>query len=90
MWSRASGVSNHDLIHFHVAEDLVLVRSGPTTYGTIIFGKIRIPAIQDGYVHVRIHDPPNQASANVSAADSQSLTVTIYFRERMMSNSTLY
>ena len=33
------------------------IRSGPTSYGEIVFGKIRIPAINDeegeGFVHVR-------------------------------------
>lgn len=35
----------------------MLVRSAPTSYGTIILGKIRLPAINDdqgeGYIHVR-------------------------------------
>ena len=33
------------------------MRSAPTTYGTIILGKIRIPAVKDdegeGFIHVR-------------------------------------
>jgi len=42
---------------FPSQNDLVEVRSGATSYGTIIFGKIRLPAVKDeqgeGYVHVR-------------------------------------
>jgi len=57
MWERAAGLSDDQLTDFSVRDDLVLVRSGPTAYGTIIFGKFRIPAIQDklgeGFVHVR-------------------------------------
>jgi hypothetical protein len=57
MWSRAAGLSDHELTAFNIADDLVLVRSGPTSYGTIILGKIRIPAVNDdlgeGFVHVR-------------------------------------
>ncbi|KAF8639527.1 hypothetical protein AX17_001432 [Amanita inopinata Kibby_2008] len=64
MWSRAAGISDTDLTAFTIERDLVLVRSAATSYGTIILGKIKIPAIKDaegeGYIHVRIHDPPNR------------------------------
>ena len=57
MWSRAAGLSDAELVAFDLEKDLVQVRSGPTAYGTIIFGKIRIPSINDdegeGFVHVR-------------------------------------
>lgn len=57
MWSRAAGISDKDLVGFDLRKDLVLIRSGPTSYGTIIFGKIRVPAIHDsegeGFIHVR-------------------------------------
>jgi len=69
MWARAAGLTDEQLCTFDLARDLVLVRSGTTAYGTIIFGKIRIPAIQDeegeGFVHVRIHDPHNRSESNV-------------------------
>ena len=57
MWSRAAHLSDHELTHFKLSEDLVLISSAATTYGTIILGKIRIPAINDdqgeGFIHVR-------------------------------------
>lgn len=57
MWSRASELSDNELTSFRLDEDLVLVSSAATTYGTIILGKIRIPGINDdqgeGYAHVR-------------------------------------
>ena len=57
MWSRAAHLPDHDLTYFSVNRDLVLVSSATTTYGTIILGKIRIPAINDdqgeGFIHVR-------------------------------------
>ena len=57
MWSRAAGLSDEELVGFDIEKDLVQIRSGATSYGTIIFGKIRIPAINDdegeGFVHVR-------------------------------------
>ena len=66
MWSRAAGVSDKALTNFDISKDLVAVRAGQTTYGVIILGKIRLPAINDdqgeGFIHVRIHDPPNRVS----------------------------
>lgn len=57
MWSRAAGLTDAELVNFTVEEDLLQCRSAPTSYGTIILGKIRIPAIKDeegaGFVHVR-------------------------------------
>ena len=57
MWSRAASISDHKITDFNVRGDLVLVSSAATTYGTIILGKIRVPAVDDdqgvGFVHVR-------------------------------------
>jgi hypothetical protein len=70
MWKRAAGVSDHELANFTLEKDLVLVRSAPTSYGTIILGKIRIPAINDGlgegFVHVR------SASDSIMSSMAQS------------------
>ncbi|KAF8973139.1 hypothetical protein BDZ97DRAFT_1752166 [Flammula alnicola] len=64
MWARATGLSDHDLVSFKIEEDLVEVRSAAASYGTIILGKLRLPKVKDeageGFVHVRIHDPPNR------------------------------
>ncbi|KAK0504796.1 hypothetical protein EDD18DRAFT_1456262 [Armillaria luteobubalina] len=75
MWARARGVGDEELTAFTLEEDLVLVRSAPTSYGTIILGKIRLPAINDdlgeGYIHIRpglvhsIHDPPGGSTDDV-------------------------
>jgi len=58
MWSRAAHLSDAELTSFNIEDDLVEIRSVPTSYGVIILGKIRIPAINDekgeGFVHVRI------------------------------------
>lgn len=60
MWSRAAGLSDAELTHFTIEQDLVQVRSGSVSYGTIILGKIRIPAVNDelgkGYLYVRCVD----------------------------------
>lgn len=57
MWSRAADVPDAALVGFELARDLVAVRAAPTSYGTILLGSIRIPAVRDaegeGFVHVR-------------------------------------
>ena len=67
MWSRAAGLSDAQLTHFTIENDLVQVRSGAVSYGTLILGKIRIPAVKDelgaGYVHVRCVRPSGRARA---------------------------
>ncbi|KAH8828227.1 hypothetical protein DL96DRAFT_1602311 [Flagelloscypha sp. PMI_526] len=69
MWSRAKGISDAELVNFTFEKDLVSVRSAPTSYGTIILGKLRLPAVNDeegeGFVHIRIHDPPNRGNEDV-------------------------
>ncbi|KIK99074.1 hypothetical protein PAXRUDRAFT_30756 [Paxillus rubicundulus Ve08.2h10] len=69
MWSRAAGLSDEQLVGFSIEDHLVQVRSGVVSYGTVIFGKIRVPDVSDdvgdGYIHVRIHDPPNRGKEDV-------------------------
>lgn len=67
MYESVSSISDADLATFDVKKgDLVGVRAGSVSYGTIIFGKIRLPkAGPDAFIHVRIHDPPDEdKSAN--------------------------
>ncbi|KZV82590.1 hypothetical protein EXIGLDRAFT_684666 [Exidia glandulosa HHB12029] len=66
MWAAVKHLSDQELTAFDVSKDLVVVRSAVVSYGTIILGKIRIPALDDGYVHVRIHDPPNRGTEDIS------------------------
>ncbi|KAJ7268792.1 hypothetical protein B0H12DRAFT_67998 [Mycena haematopus] len=46
MWALARHTSDEDLVHFTIKDDLVIVRSAVTSYGPIIFGKIRLRAIK--------------------------------------------
>lgn len=56
MWARAKGLSDDELTSFS-RDDLVQVRNGQASYGHVIFGKLRLPAINDkqgeGFIHVR-------------------------------------
>ncbi|KAI7955912.1 hypothetical protein MJO29_007311 [Puccinia striiformis f. sp. tritici] len=66
MFSRAGSISDQDLGHFNINEDLTLIRAGMTSYGSVVFGKIRLPAVRDdegeGFIHVRLHDPPGEGN----------------------------
>ncbi|KAG8895409.1 hypothetical protein FRC01_012387 [Tulasnella sp. 417] len=67
MWSRASGISDDQLIgDIDLERDLVSVRNGETTYGVILLGKIKVGTNdgKDGYIHVRIHHPAGTGSKN--------------------------
>ncbi|EGG13055.1 uncharacterized protein MELLADRAFT_101250 [Melampsora larici-populina 98AG31] len=69
MFARSQGISDHDLTDFSIKHDLTSIRSGQTSYGTVVFGKIRIPAVKDedgfGFIHVRLHDPPGNEMSDV-------------------------
>ncbi|PLW23512.1 hypothetical protein PCANC_07282 [Puccinia coronata f. sp. avenae] len=69
MFARAQSISDQDLCRFNIKEDLVLIRAGKTSYGAVVFGKIKLPAIKDaegeGFLHVRLHDPPGEGNGDV-------------------------
>jgi hypothetical protein len=46
-------LSDSDLVSFS-ADDLESVRVASSAYGLHLFGKVRLPAASDAYVHVRI------------------------------------
>jgi hypothetical protein len=46
-------LSDADLVSF-TADDLESVRVAITAYGLHLFGKVRLPALHNGYIHIRI------------------------------------
>jgi hypothetical protein len=56
MWARAAGLSDDELTSFS-RDDFVQIRNGQASYGHVIFGKLRLPAVNDklgeGFIHVR-------------------------------------
>ena len=70
-----AGVSDAELTEFDLERDLVAIRSGATPYGTIILGKIRIPAIADGYVHVRSVAPSILISTRAAAYETSTTRI---------------
>ncbi|CAD6978648.1 unnamed protein product [Tilletia controversa] len=68
MWAGAEGLSDEQLTAFSAEKDLVGIRAGAVSYGVIIFGRIRIPALsKPGYVFVRIFDPSDEARSDRDA-----------------------
>ncbi|BGP17850.1 hypothetical protein JCM10213_008352 [Rhodosporidiobolus nylandii] len=65
MFEQAKELSDEELTNWDLAEDLEIVRSSSSPYGSIIFGKLRVPALVDSYLHVRIHDSPGDGQGNV-------------------------
>jgi len=51
-FAAVSSLSDEDLTSF-TADDLVAVRAGSVAYGVIIFGKVRIPKSDGGFIFVR-------------------------------------
>jgi hypothetical protein len=49
----ASSLSNVELTSFS-SSDLELVRVGTSAYGLHLFGKVKIPRIENGYIHIRV------------------------------------
>ncbi|KAK0558620.1 hypothetical protein OC844_005017 [Tilletia horrida] len=65
MWAPAKDLSDEQLSDWSTEKDLVGIRAGAVSYGVIIFGRIRIPALpQTGYVFVRIFDPSDEARSD--------------------------
>ncbi|GAA6003599.1 hypothetical protein JCM10207_003500 [Rhodosporidiobolus poonsookiae] len=65
MFAPAKDIADEELTSWRLEEDLVEIRSASSPYGSIIFGKLRIPALTDSYIHVRIHDTPGDGQANI-------------------------
>lgn len=57
-WEAAAHLSDADFVGFSES-DLVLVRPGTVAYGTILLGKVKIPAlgeVKNSYIHFRAYE----------------------------------
>ncbi|KAF2733409.1 hypothetical protein EJ04DRAFT_577614 [Polyplosphaeria fusca] len=50
---RVASLNDSELTSF-TSKDLIEVRAGETAYGLHLFGKVRIPDLEDGYIHIRV------------------------------------
>jgi hypothetical protein len=49
-----SSLSDDELASFSFPDDLELVRVANSAYGLHLFGKVKLPASDGGYIHVRV------------------------------------
>lgn len=63
-------VPDSELISF-TARDLESVRVAISAYGLHLFGKIRLPTIDDSYIHIRIFGSPKDGTDGSSADERE-------------------
>jgi hypothetical protein len=73
-------VNDTDLTSF-TARDLESVRVALSAYGLHLFGKIRLPAINNGYMHVRIFGSPKDGTDGSSADEREYSLHSIHTEE---------
>lgn len=66
-------VSDSVLISF-AARDLESIRVAISAYGLHLFGKIRLPAVDNGYIHIRVFGSPKNGT-DVSSADERDYSL---------------
>ncbi|KAJ8113491.1 hypothetical protein OPT61_g4392 [Boeremia exigua] len=73
-------VSDSDLTSF-TARDLEAVRVAVSAYGLHLFGKIRLPAVDDGYIHVRLFGSSKDGTDGSSADEREYNLHSIHTEE---------
>lgn len=73
-------VSDPDLISF-TARDFEAVRVAVSAYGLHLFGKIRLPAADDSYIHVRIFGSPKDSTDGSNADEREYSLHSIHTEE---------
>ncbi|KAF3038384.1 hypothetical protein E8E11_001909 [Didymella keratinophila] len=73
-------VSDTGLTSF-TARDLESVRVAISAYGLHLFGKIRLPAVDNGYIHVRVFGSPKDGTDGSSADERDYSLHSIHTEE---------
>ena len=73
-------LSNHELASFS-ASDLESVRTALTAYGLHIFGKVKIPAADNAYIHIRIFGSAKDGTDGSSADEREYKLHSIHTEE---------
>lgn len=73
-------VSDSDLTSF-TARDLESVRVAISAYGLHLFGKIKVPAVDNGYIHVRVFGSPKDDTDGSSADEREYSLHSIHTEE---------
>ncbi|KAL1653743.1 hypothetical protein SLS61_003524 [Didymella pomorum] len=73
-------ISDTDLTSF-TARDLESVRVAISAYGLHLFGKIKLPAVDDGHIHVRVFGAPKDGTDGSSADEREYSLHSIHTEE---------
>ncbi|KAF2247982.1 hypothetical protein BU26DRAFT_325209 [Trematosphaeria pertusa] len=76
----AKDLSDHDLASFS-ASDLESVRVGQSAYGLHLFGKVKIPALDNAYIHVRIFGSAKEGTDGSSTDEREYKLHSIHTEE---------
>ncbi|KAJ4295242.1 hypothetical protein N0V90_007253 [Kalmusia sp. IMI 367209] len=76
----AKDLSDDDLASFS-ASDLESVRVAVSAYGLHLFGKVKIPALDNGYIHVRIFGSAKDGTDGSSADEREYKLHSIHTEE---------
>ncbi|EMD68106.1 hypothetical protein GGP41_001677 [Bipolaris sorokiniana] len=67
-FTRVHHLSDTQLTSFSVS-DLETVRAATSAYGIHLFGKVKLPALDDGYIHIRIFGAAKEGTDGSSAEE---------------------
>lgn len=73
-------LSDSDLTSF-IVDDLESVRVAISAYGLHLFGKVRIPAVENAYIHVRIFGSAEDGTDGSSADEREYSLHSIHTEE---------
>jgi hypothetical protein len=79
-FARVSSVSDSSLTSF-TSTDLVSVRVANSAYGLHLFGKVRLPAVDDAYIHVRIFGSAKEGTDGSEADEREYKLHSIHTEE---------
>ncbi|KAF1922561.1 uncharacterized protein M421DRAFT_426799 [Didymella exigua CBS 183.55] len=78
-------VADSDLTSF-TARDLESVCVAISAYGLHLFGKIRVPTVDNGYIHVRVFGSPKDGTDGSSADEREYSLHSIHTEETIREN----
>jgi hypothetical protein len=79
-FAAVSHLSDTDLASF-TADDLESVRVAVTAYGLHLFGKVKLPALENGYIHIRIFGSAKEGTDGSSLDEREYSLHSIHTEE---------
>ena len=76
------GVSNADLAAFS-AEQLETVRVATSAYGVHLFGKVKLPAVDNAYIHIRVFGSAKEGTDGSTADEREYTLHSIHTEEQI-------